>query len=214
MSKGAFPFRSSHVQRHSPDRSNRYGLITEQRKGSYKYFIDLGDRMEVVEPRTAYVDEVRPQVILRGPWRIHTDARSKDMQHEADKARILYGMDLGATAESAAAAEGEIEDGVGVRTVPPTNRVSYSRSRPHPLNDQGPSLLSRYSIPRMSYAHSARSVWILVSFLNTCVMRKQGRLANPVVIKLLGFKPRSDLQFEDNIKHSLFIYPDEMVGSQ
>ena len=30
-------------------------------------------------------------------------------------------------------------------------------------------------------------------------------------IKLLGFKSRKDLAFEDNIKHSLFIYPDEMV---
>ena len=32
-------------------------------------------------------------------------------------------------------------------------------------------------------------------------------------IKLLGFKSRKDLAFEDNIKHSLFIYPDEMVRS-
>jgi len=30
-------------------------------------------------------------------------------------------------------------------------------------------------------------------------------------IKLLGFKDRSELRFEDNIKHSQFIYPDEMV---
>ncbi len=31
-------------------------------------------------------------------------------------------------------------------------------------------------------------------------------------IKLLGFKDLSELEFEDNIKHSHFIYPDEMVG--
>lgn len=31
-------------------------------------------------------------------------------------------------------------------------------------------------------------------------------------IKLLGFKDRSELRFEDNVKHSLFIYPDEMVS--
>lgn len=37
----------------------RYGLITEQKKGTYKYFIDLGDRMEVATSRTVYVDEVR-----------------------------------------------------------------------------------------------------------------------------------------------------------
>ena len=28
-------------------------------------------------------------------------------------------------------------------------------------------------------------------------------------IKLLGFKDRSELTFEDNVRHSLFIYPDE-----
>lgn len=36
-----------------------YGLITEQKRGAYKYFVDLGDRMEVVESRTTHVDEVR-----------------------------------------------------------------------------------------------------------------------------------------------------------
>jgi len=30
-------------------------------------------------------------------------------------------------------------------------------------------------------------------------------------IKLLGFKDKSELAFEDNVKHSLFVYPDEMV---
>jgi hypothetical protein len=30
-------------------------------------------------------------------------------------------------------------------------------------------------------------------------------------IKLLGFKTRKSLQPEDNVKHSVFIYPDEMV---
>lgn len=32
-------------------------------------------------------------------------------------------------------------------------------------------------------------------------------------LKLLGFKNRKELVFEDNIKHSMFIYPDEMVGT-
>ena len=31
-------------------------------------------------------------------------------------------------------------------------------------------------------------------------------------IKLLGFKNRDDLAFEDNVRHSTFIYPDEMVS--
>ena len=30
-------------------------------------------------------------------------------------------------------------------------------------------------------------------------------------LKLLGFKSRKELSFDDNIKHSYFIYPDEMV---
>lgn len=30
-------------------------------------------------------------------------------------------------------------------------------------------------------------------------------------IKLLGFKDISELAFEDNVKHSLFLYPDETV---
>jgi ATP-dependent DNA helicase 2 subunit 1 len=38
-----------------------YGLITEQKKGQYKYFADLGDRMEVAEARTTYADEVKQQ---------------------------------------------------------------------------------------------------------------------------------------------------------
>jgi hypothetical protein len=29
------------------------------------------------------------------------------------------------------------------------------------------------------------------------------------VIKLLGFKDRKELSFEDNLKHSFFVYPDE-----
>ncbi|KAK7442502.1 ATP-dependent DNA helicase II subunit 1 [Stygiomarasmius scandens] len=33
------------------------------------------------------------------------------------------------------------------------------------------------------------------------------------IIKLLGFKDHSSLSFEDNIKHSTFIYPDEMAYS-
>lgn len=32
-------------------------------------------------------------------------------------------------------------------------------------------------------------------------------------MKLLGFKDRSELAFEDNVKHSVFIYPDEMVNA-
>jgi hypothetical protein len=33
-------------------------------------------------------------------------------------------------------------------------------------------------------------------------------------LKLLGFKERTELAFEDNVKHSIFIYPNELVGNQ
>lgn len=36
----------------------RFALVTEQTKGSYKYFVDLGDRMEAATIKTVYVDEV------------------------------------------------------------------------------------------------------------------------------------------------------------
>jgi hypothetical protein len=32
--------------------------VTEQKKGVYKYFVDTGDGMEVVNARTTYIDEV------------------------------------------------------------------------------------------------------------------------------------------------------------
>jgi ATP-dependent DNA helicase 2 subunit 1 len=41
-----------------------YNLVTEQKKGSYKYFVDLGDKMEVAESRTTYVDEVCESLYL------------------------------------------------------------------------------------------------------------------------------------------------------
>lgn len=41
-----------------------YGLVTEQKKGAYRYFADLGDRLEVASVRTAYVDEVGTSIFL------------------------------------------------------------------------------------------------------------------------------------------------------
>jgi ATP-dependent DNA helicase 2 subunit 1 len=32
-------------------------------------------------------------------------------------------------------------------------------------------------------------------------------------LKLLGFKKRKELRFEDNVKHSLFLFPNEAVCS-
>jgi ATP-dependent DNA helicase 2 subunit 1 len=41
-----------------------YNLVTEQKKGAYKYFVDLGHKMEVVESRTTHVDEVCERLYL------------------------------------------------------------------------------------------------------------------------------------------------------
>lgn len=50
--------------------ADSYGLITEQRKGAYRYFADLGDRMEVATSRTSYVDEARPLARLLYIWNL------------------------------------------------------------------------------------------------------------------------------------------------
>ncbi|KAF9477739.1 Ku DNA-binding complex, Ku70 subunit [Pholiota conissans] len=131
-----------------------YSLVTEQTKGTYEYFVDLGDRMEVAAVKTSYVDE--------------------DRQAEADRTKIVYGTDLGASS----AADEEEQDNEesttsGVRVVKTGNRPFYT-------------------------AEEIRS------------FRTMGLEPG---IKLLGFKDRSELEFEDNVRHSQFIYPDEMAYS-
>lgn len=53
------------------DAEGRYGLVTEQKKGAYAYFVDTGERMEAVKSRTVYVDEVHfsssPSPSFRSP---------------------------------------------------------------------------------------------------------------------------------------------------
>ncbi|CCL99933.1 uncharacterized protein FIBRA_01958 [Fibroporia radiculosa] len=131
-----------------------YGLVTEQRRGAYKYFVDLGDRMEVATSRTVYVDE--------------------DRQAETERTRVLYGLQLGATvaAEEAEVASDD-EGGTSARVVSLNSRVFYTADEVRSFRNMG---------------------------------------LDPG-IKLLGFKDRSELAFEDNVKHSLFIYPDEMSYS-
>ncbi|KAJ7771072.1 SPOC like C-terminal domain-containing protein [Mycena maculata] len=118
-----------------------YGLVAEQKKGAYKYFVDLGERMEIATVRTTYVDE--------------------DRQAEIEKPKMVFGMDVGAA--------GDDNDESGTRVVKPGQRPFYT-------------------------AEDIRS------------FRTLGREPG---LKLLGFKDRSELRFEDNIKHSQFIYPDE-----
>ncbi|TFK50167.1 ku70-like protein [Heliocybe sulcata] len=123
-----------------------YGLVTEQHKGSYKYFVDLGDKMEVANSKTIYADI------------------DDDSTREVPKSEILYGMTLGGTPES---------NDTGGRIAPIGSRVFYTAEE----------------------VKSFRSMGL-----------EPG-------IKLLGFKDRTELLFADNVKHSTFIYPDEMTYS-
>ncbi|KAF7335370.1 hypothetical protein MSAN_02347900 [Mycena sanguinolenta] len=77
-----------------------YGLVTEQKKGAYKYFVDLGERMEVVTSRTVYIDE--------------------DRQDEVDKTKMVYGMSVGA------AADDDDDHSGGTRVVEPGQRPFYA----------------------------------------------------------------------------------------
>lgn len=124
-----------------------YGLVTEQTKGSYRYFVDLGEKMEVAESRTVYADV--------------TDI---DEPEEVPKPEILYGMTLGGNPD---------ENEAGGRLVPVGCRVFYTAEEVKTFRTLG---------------------------------LEPG-------IKLLGFKDRSELLFEDNVKHSTFVYPDEMTYS-
>jgi len=36
----------------------RYGLVTEQKKGTYRLFYDAGDQLEPVSVKAMYIDEV------------------------------------------------------------------------------------------------------------------------------------------------------------
>ncbi|TFY53984.1 hypothetical protein EVJ58_g9130 [Rhodofomes roseus] len=157
-----------------------YGLITEQKKGSYKYFVDLGDRMDVVNSRTVYVDEVGGLVIGLGSLSSN-GINHQDTQAEADKARVLYGMELGSTAESAEDEEGE----EGLRVAPANCKGCLMDNMPFTIK----------------------------VFYTAEELRSFRTLGLDPIIKLLGFKSQSKLNFEDNVKHSLFIYPDEMTYS-
>ncbi|KAJ2934104.1 hypothetical protein H1R20_g2970, partial [Candolleomyces eurysporus] len=119
-----------------------YGLVTEQKKGSYQYFVDLGDRMEVAKSKTVYVDQ--------------------DREEEVDRSKIVYGASGGAAPANTEDDGGDADDSAGSRKVKAGHRLVK-------LDGSG--------------------------------------------VKLLGFKDKTELNFEDNIKHSYFLYPDEMAYS-
>ncbi|KAG6372151.1 SPOC like C-terminal domain-containing protein [Boletus reticuloceps] len=129
-----------------------YGLITEQKKGSYKYFVDLGDRMEVANSRTVYLDE--------------------DQQVEVDRRKILFGGKLGTATADTAEEDEEMSMSI-TRTVELGHRPFYTADE----------------------------------------IRSFRTLDLEPGLKLLGFKNKSAIAFEDNVKHALFIYPDELKYS-
>ncbi|KAJ3886512.1 SPOC like C-terminal domain-containing protein [Lentinula edodes] len=124
-----------------------YGLVTEQKKGEYKYFVDLGDRLEAATVKTGQLDE--------------------DRQVEVDKSNIVYGMAV----VGAAPSNDDAEDDSMAAT-----KVVKSGQRPFYTADE---------------------------------MRSFRTLGLEPGLKLLGFKPRDTIKFEDNVKHSLFLYPEE-----
>ncbi|KAJ3862177.1 SPOC like C-terminal domain-containing protein [Lentinula novae-zelandiae] len=124
-----------------------YGLVTEQKKGEYKYFVDLGDRLEAATVKTGQLDE--------------------DRDVEVDKSNIVYGMAV----VGAAPSNDDVEDDSMAAT-----KVVKSGQRPFYTADE---------------------------------MRSFRTLGLEPGLKLLGFKPRDTLKFEDNVKHSLFLYPEE-----
>ncbi|EKM57865.1 uncharacterized protein PHACADRAFT_116276 [Phanerochaete carnosa HHB-10118-sp] len=129
-----------------------YGLVTAQKKGSYRYFVDLGDRMELAESRTVWLQKGGKEV---------------------PKDELLSGMGLGEAVEGKNTKDRIDED------------VKHMR-----LTDIG-----------------------LQTFYTADEIRSFRTLGLEPKIKLLGFKDYDALAFEDNIKHSYFIYPDEMTFS-
>lgn len=109
---------------------SRYGLITEQKKGAYRYFADLGSKMEVVASRTAYVDEVGRPISRSHIADVKRENTPQERETEADKAQILFGMDLGAASaeveEEEGGGEGSKSSDAGTRTVPLGCRVFYT----------------------------------------------------------------------------------------
>ncbi|KAH8983507.1 hypothetical protein EDB92DRAFT_1803790, partial [Lactarius akahatsu] len=112
-----------------------YGLVSEQKRGAYKCFVDLGDKMN---SRTTYVDE--------------------EQEAEIDKGGVQFGMTLGATVED----EDTEEHRFGTRSMGAGRRVStivplYFHFLMSP--DEFPSLTLRSSTPGDVFPHSKPRAW-------------------------------------------------------
>lgn len=152
--------------------------MTEQKKGAYKYFVDLGDRLENVVSRTSYVDEV--PLSLSSPLLQRTNnsslLTSQLTEQEHLRQRFVFGPEGGGEGQPGFLPSSSLSDdgedlGFGART--------HSRgARKH---------------------YKAHEVATFKS------------LGEEPGIKLLGFKGREELAFEDNVRHATFLVPDEAV---
>ncbi|CAE6425067.1 unnamed protein product [Rhizoctonia solani] len=123
-----------------------YGLVTEQRKGSYRYFSNMGKSMEEAFPKTVYVDE--------------------EQEREVPKESIVFGYQFGTGAPEATEEDG---DAMQVDAPVVKDKVFYT-----------PEEMKAF-----------RSFGIQPS------------------IKILGFKDIETIPFDANVKHSIFIHPNE-----
>ncbi|CAE6457106.1 unnamed protein product [Rhizoctonia solani] len=121
-----------------------YGLVTEQRKGTYKYFSNMGKSMEEVFPKTVYLDE--------------------EQEREVSKESIVFGYQFG-TGQLESTGEEDMDVDVSVIK----DKVFYT--------------------PEEMKAFRTFNI-------------------NPS-IKILGFKDIKTLPFDANVKHSIFIHPNE-----
>lgn len=135
----------------------------------------------------------------------------QELMVPAKKDTIVFGMSLGPAPRSGGGGGGEGEEEVQEEKKPakPT-RVADVKSRVS-KNAACRGRRSRRTV-HPGVLHEGRSeavqdAWdgagcelspLRVTFLTGCPG-----------LKLLGFKDRSELRFEDNVKHSLFIYPNE-----
>ncbi|TFK24811.1 Ku DNA-binding complex, Ku70 subunit [Coprinopsis marcescibilis] len=94
-----------------------YALITEQKKGSYKYFVDTGGRMALANVKTVYVDE--------------------DRDAEVDKSKFFFGSAPGSTAASAEKEDDDQDENIGARTVKADHRPFYTAEETRAFRTMG-----------------------------------------------------------------------------
>lgn len=125
---------------------------------------------------------------------------------EVDRHKILFGGKLGTG--TADAEDEEMKPSIA-KTVKHGHRVKIVPDFVDNgvLND----CIHSRSIPRMRFGPSV--LWTLNLVMPTLnLIVSYAHILPFPGLKLLGFKNKSEIAFEDNVKHALFIYPDELVN--